>query len=461
MKSKRCRLFICFALALTVFAGARFAAAADDLFEELVTVTEDGFGVAWETAESGPTVLYYGDSPNDLQPWDDTGAPPSRHHLVVVTGLASDTLYYYSTTAPRRETVDNPFSPGQVRTLKTPPGEYLFSFATVNDTHVGETVAGLIVIGDFSLTPGFTWPDPNNPYWLFTNEQAVQQINALGADFVIHKGDVSSEAEEQQFIDAQTIFSALDAPIYYARGNHDRPQDDHDYFEEVLGITVTHSYFDHDPLRLIIMDTNDPLGLGDPADDQLAWLKTVLDDAQAQGLRAMIFAHQTFALKGGFPWSVDPADAKALAELLTNYPNFVGMFAGHSHRAKVNYVDQTAWVPYVETPATKEYPLGFAYYRVYEGGYVQSFYREACEDCLEWCSMTRGEYFGLAPWIMFGKTEDRNFTVIYPDDDTADDDSTPDDDNTSDDDAASDDDTIDDDATAPSGDNGDNSGCGC
>ena len=262
--------------------GSTEAAAGEVLFEELVTVTEDGFAVGWDTADSTPSVLYYGESADDLQPYEEPGAPTSNHHLVIITGLASDTEYYYS-TGPASAQLDasKEFSPGYVRTLAPPPGNYLFSFATVNDTHVGEDVAGLITIGDISLTPGFTWPDPDNPYWRFTNEQAVRQINAQDVDFVVHKGDVTSTAEESQYEDAKAIFGQLDAEIHYARGNHDRPHGDHDYFKEVLGIEETYYYFDNGPVRIVVMDTEDA-GSGVPSSGQIPWLKQVM--AQGGGI---------------------------------------------------------------------------------------------------------------------------------------------------------------------------------
>lgn len=431
-------------------------------YEELLSVSENGFAVAWKTDEPTLSILYYSADPDDLTPWEES-AELTAMHLVWVDDLEPDTTYFYSTsldTTPASAD-ENPFSPGWVHTQQAPPGNYLFSFVTLNDTHVGEETAGLIVIGGLVLTPGFTWDDPDRPYWLFTNEAAVATINELAPDFVIHKGDVTSTAEAEQFADAQAIFGELDADLYYARGNHDRPRDGHDYFKEVLGIDPTYYYFDHGPLRFIILDTNNELGSGDLSDEQFPWLADVLNDARDAGRRVMIFSHHTFALHGALAYAVNPADCRQFTELLANYPNFVGLFAGHSHRARLNFDDRTGWVPYVETPATKEYPQGFAFYRVYEGGYTQTFHRPPCAECLAWADLTRGEYYGLAPWLMLGDLYERNFVVRYPDyqptdDDAADDDAISDDDNDND----NGDDTPNGQSSAADSDR-DESGCGC
>lgn len=453
----RLAVLIGFAVVLT----APNALAAKVVFEELIGVGEDGFSVGWQTDEPAPTRLAFG--PLEFAPDDAIEIPGERtHHLIEVTGLDPDAVYFYRIEGADPATYDVAmWSPGWARTLRTPPGEFLFSFATVNDTHVGEDVAGLIRVGGLTLTPGFTWDDPDNPYWLFTNRSAVEGINATDAAFVIHKGDVTADADDWQYEDALDIFGELATPIYYARGNHDRIQHGEDYFQLILGITETDFWFDESGVRLVIVDSNDANGSGDVRDDQIDWLRGVLDEAESLALRVMIFAHHTFATDTPI-YSVNTSDALALTELLGGYDNIAGMFAGHSHRASVHFAAATGDLPYAETPATKEYPMGYCVIRVYEGGYTQTFHRSACDECLVWSAMTQDEYFGFAPFLQFGDTADRSFRYVYPDwreEDAADDDTA--DDDTTDDDAASDDDTATDIPAYGDDDDDDDDGCGC
>ncbi|MFH0963828.1 MAG: metallophosphoesterase [Planctomycetota bacterium] len=50
---------------------------------------------------------------------------------------------------------------------------------------------------------------------------AVKEINARGADFVVHCGDLTNDALDASFRLAGEILRTLDPPFYFAPGNHD------------------------------------------------------------------------------------------------------------------------------------------------------------------------------------------------------------------------------------------------
>lgn len=447
------RCLILIAPFVALYAAPAFAAKIT--YEELVSIGETSVGFGWQTDAPAPTTVFVGETPLEFEEYSLPGE--STEHYIEIEGLAPDTLYAYAVGAPGDWRDEQPWwwSPGSFRTLARPEGAYLFSFATVNDTHIGEEAAGLIAIGDFSLTPGFSWDDPDNPYWKFTNEEAVAEINDSDALFVVHKGDVTDDAEDWEYEAALDIYGALDMEIFFARGNHDRVQHGEDYFKQILGIADTSYFFDEGPIRFVIVDSNDGNGSGHVTESQRQWLRGVLEDAQTQGLAAMLFAHHTFS-PSNIINGMSGDDARAMVALVSEFDNVVAMFAGHSHRAAVLTERKTGALPYVETPATKEYPMGYTLYKVYEGGFTQTFHRASCEECLAWSSISRGEYFGYAPYLQLGMVAERNFSYAFPivpdathgtDDDDADDD-------------LSEDDTDDD--SAPHGsDDDDDEGCGC
>ncbi len=377
---------------------------------ELVTVSEQEAVFTWVTdARSNSFIHFETQSHEEIL---DVSGVPTRYHYAVIGGLVPDTIYTYRLRSGDMFAPVTERSPGVFRTLPRPPGEFLFDFATINDTHVGEEIAGLICIAGKCLGDGFASPWPEHPYWRFTNEAACAAINEIGPAFVIHKGDVSSEFQKQEFVTAKAIFDSLHMSYHVIRGNHDRPTErGDDYFKETFALESTYRFFTYMEHVFILLDSVEPhTGLPHIDDQQLQWLADVL--ASFPRHKVFIFLHHPVTDAARF-WSLVPSERLRLVELIARHGNVVGVFSGHSHRACVTADPMTGMLPFVETPSTKEYPGGFAYYRVHSGGYIQTFYRTSCEHCLPWFELTKGEYWGLAPRILFGRIQDRNFVYTY------------------------------------------------
>ena len=99
-------------------------------------------------------------------------------------------------------------------------GELLARVATVNDVHFGEMVCGHVDGMDawatFSVEPG----EP--PYPEIMNAGAVADIEAVGVDAVVVKGDLTSngtEAEYDRFL--QVYGDAFGERLLHVRGNHE------------------------------------------------------------------------------------------------------------------------------------------------------------------------------------------------------------------------------------------------
>jgi predicted phosphodiesterase len=376
--------------------------------EELVTVTDTSFVVTFTTDLEADTVVEYGTTPALGQ--RVRLEERTRFHRLEVTGLAAGTSYYYQTASGRARGTVTDQSSGEVVTLTPPPGELLFTFATLNDTHVGEEVAGLITGTDGTpLNEGFSWPDPQNPYWGFMNRAAVAAINASPAVLTVIKGDFSSAFTEAQLLDAKAIFDGLSAPYYPVRGNHDRQgEQPADYYRQVFGRDPTWYAFTHAGHRFIVLDSVDPAtGEATIAADEWAWLEAEV--AALAGERVFVFLHHPVL---GMQ-RLESADGDRLLDLLAGR-GVVGVFSGHTHGAAIFHDARLGDAPLVITPTSKEYPGGYALYRVYSGGYMQTFHRLDCGECREWIDLTRGEYFGTAPDLQLGKVEERNFVYVYP-----------------------------------------------
>jgi predicted phosphodiesterase len=399
------------------------------LNEELVTVTDSSIILTWTTDEPGNSVVLIGTTPEELNEFH-CNEPKTKWHYCEVTGLEPETTYYYRTKSGGVVGTPDEYSPGYVTTLRPPHGEFLFQFATMNDVHVGEEVAGLIIIGDQVLNEGFTWQDENNPYWLFMNNAAVKEINERGADFVIIKGDITSEHRKEEFEKAKEIFSLLTMPYFVLRGNHDRIDDDpENYYVNVfdlenyapLGNHYTidshgHFYisFDYKGIHFVGLDSADIDGGGKICDEELAWLQA--DLTMNQDKIALIFLHHPVVAQSGDVAGVagilnDSASREQFLRIISDNPQVKAVFSGHTHRNKVNYSDSAPGVVFAETGSTKEYPGGYTIYRVYSGGFMSNFYKSSCPECREWSDITRGEYdfLGGGQVVLFGELEDRNY----------------------------------------------------
>lgn len=403
------------------------------LNEELVTITDTSIILTWTTDEKGNSKVLIGTSPEELTEYDCREAE-TKYHYCEVNELISGTRYYYQTKSGDITGAPNECSPGYAETLSPPPGEFLFQFVTMNDVHVGEEVAGLIIIGDQVLNEGFTWTDENNPYWLFMNNAAVNEINERGADFVIIKGDITSDHRKEEFEKAKDIFSLLTMPYFVLRGNHDRIDNDpENYYVTVfdlqnyapLGNRYTidsHGHFfisfDYKNIHFIGLDSADIDGGGKICSKQLEWLQN--DMSMYSSKTTLIFLHHPVVAEPGDVAGVagllnDSASREQFLTLVSNNPQVKGVFSGHTHRNKVNYSSKATGVVFAETGSSKEYPGGYTIYKIYTGGFISNFYKTRCPECREWSEITRNEYdfLGGAQKILFGNLGDRNYIYTW------------------------------------------------
>jgi 3',5'-cyclic-AMP phosphodiesterase len=207
-------------------------------------------------------------------------------------------------------------------------------FVHISDTHFGPT-ADYARQGYRSL-----------PY----ARKVVEVINQLPVrpDFVIHTGDVVTHPDDDAYRLAAEVFAALEVPIYYVTGNHDRSADIHRFLpmapkEDCQPGTDTLSYtFEIRGNRFLVLDARgpdeiDPHGL--LPDQQLDVLRR---EAVPDGLPLSVFIHYP-ALPINSPWM----DANMLllngAEmhqaLLPARPRLRGVFHGHIHNSMQNFCD--------------------------------------------------------------------------------------------------------------------------
>lgn len=166
--------------------------------------------------------------------------------------------------------------------------------------------------------------------------KAVAKINAMSPqpDYVICTGDLTNRARPAQFEVFGAITSELKAPFFVIPGNHDDTPSLHRILPHLWrGGGDGHPGFvhDHDRTRLVFIDSTVP---GEPHGelslDRRDWLRDQLENGPDH---ILIFLHHP-PFETGIWWmdAIGASDGIAFEDLLKEFDNVRGVFAGHIHR---------------------------------------------------------------------------------------------------------------------------------
>jgi Icc protein len=321
-------------------------------------------------------------------------------HAVVHDGLAvrryddlePDTLYEFDGFA--------------FRTLPRPPGELLATFATVNDVHFGEVECG--IMDGLDLGPTFAVGDGEEPYPETMNRGAIHEIEQLGPDVVVVKGDLTSDGTDEQYRDFLEFYGeAFGDQLVVTRGNHDAKPGADFAAEPTQRVDLPGAI-------LAVLDTSvEDRATGHVTGEQLEWLHDLAADADRP---VYVFGHHHVwspdsGTRAEQYFGIDPDASVRLIEVVAARPAIRGYFAGHTHRNRVRHISISRDVPWVEVACVKDFPGAWAEYRVHEGGLEQVFHRISTPDALVWTEQTRQMFAGLYADYAFGELGDRCFTV--------------------------------------------------
>ncbi|GAA1914788.1 metallophosphoesterase [Streptantibioticus ferralitis] len=426
---------------------------------EVVTVTDTSAVITWFTGSKAEvdrygapapvptdTELLLGEpgNPGSLRTvLHDTG--PTAFHYAEVHGLEPGRTYAFmgrsAGQAAQQSMLQFPGSggsmdaPGVFTTLVPPPGRYLFTVALCNDLHMGEQTSGIIV-GDWP--PSFQQDPGLPPYPEVMLGALLDDLRKpdRGADVLLVAGDLTAEAKPRDVARVRQLldgWGTLNRDYFVARGNHDRPHVGPDY----AGCAPVPSAADHHDcwgdafpyrrqtlsshevggLRVIGLDTTMLDAAGGTLDEsQLADLQHVLRHDRDRP--TLLFGHHPVTFESavttaaGPAFDLDQGKARKLEALYHRTPGVFFHHAGHTHRNKRTFAQESQAVEFLEVAATKEYPGGYALVRCHTGGYQVNFYKTRSELARRWSQRTRAEYFGAWPHYTLGTAADRNHTVL-------------------------------------------------
>jgi len=429
---------------------------------EAVTVTDTSVIITWFTGSAAETGAYGQPAPVAADTELRLGEPgrpgtlrtvmhettPTPYHYAEVTGLQPGRTYAYQARSAGRAAVQTSLQfpgthgsidlPGTVTTLATPPGRYLFTLALATDTHIGETVSGIIA---------GNWPrafrqDPGLPPYpelmlgaLLGDLRAANHAGAHPAALLV-AGDITAEAAPKDVARARQLLDGwgeLGSDYFVVRGNHDRPHvgalhetgtpvpgapDHHDCWGDVFGYPRQQlSCSEVGGLRIVGLDTtclDAPSGTLDPT--QLAKLHELLSGEPDRP--TVVFGHHPVTYESAVTTAAGPGfdleqvRARQLEALYARAPGVFLHAAGHTHRNKRTEAPGVPGAEFLEIASVKEYPGGYCLLRVYSGGYMVNFYKTSADLARQWSQRTRAEYFGILPHYALGTIADRNHTVV-------------------------------------------------
>ncbi len=425
---------------------------------EVVTVTDTSVIITWFTGSAGESDSYGQPVPVPADTELLLGEPgrpatlrtvlhdatPTPHHYAEVTGLEPGRAYAYVARSAGQAAAQTSLQfpgrhgsldvPGVVTTLATPPGRYLFTVALAADTHVGETVSGLVAAN---------WPqafrqDAGLPP--YTEVMLTGMLDDLRRQphrpaALIVAGDITAEATPWQVARARELMDGwgrLGTDYFVVRGNHDRPRtgaayaagtpvsgasDHHDCWGDVFGYPRQQlSVHELGGLRIIGLDTTTMDAASGTLDDrQLGDLRDVLmadpDRPTLMCGHHPVTYDSAVTTAAGPGFNLDEAKARQLETLYARSPGVFLHHAGHTHRNKVTAAIGAGDTEFLEVAAVKEYPGGYSLLRLHTGGYLVSFYKSRADLARRWSQRTRAEYFGIFPHYALGTIADRNHTV--------------------------------------------------
>lgn len=290
-----------------------------------------------------------------------------------------------------------------IRTMRRPPGELRSRIATVNDLHLGETVAG--IIGDGGPGPLLSAEPGEAPYPEVTNRAAADEIAATTPDLVVAKGDLTDAGRAEELALFHDIWVDRFAErMVWIPGNHD--------MSGLLACAPV-AVRDLPGVRVVVVDTARPRQSGGDLDgDQI----DAIDDACAgTDEPVMIFAHHPLhgpwlESSDGPSFLLQPDPSERVTEICRRRPNVLGWFAGHTHRNLRRTIDGSAAVA-VEVASVKEFPGAWAEYKVFDGGVVQVVHRVQEPAAVAWCERTRSLFRGFFASFALGSLDDRCFVL--------------------------------------------------
>jgi predicted phosphodiesterase len=279
-------------------------------------------------------------------------------------------------------------------------------FATANDVHFGETVCGHVEGGtSFEV---FHSEEGEAPYPEVMSAAVVADIATCSPAAVVVKGDLTDDGVDEDYARFLDVWGgAFGTRLVHVRGNHDC------FRGQTFAAWPCQSRA-LDGVTLALLDTSRAHHASGFVDsDQLAWLDEL---GRTTHQPVVVLGHHPVWNPGRDQRSesfqgIAPDDSAALVEVMARRPALCCYLAGHTHR---NLRQTIGGIPFVEIACVKDFPGGWAEYRVHERGIAQVFHRASSRAAIAWAERTRAMFAGFYGAYAMGSLADRSFVIETP-----------------------------------------------
>lgn len=233
----------------------------------------------------------------------------------------------------------------------------LLRFAHISDTHLtpgdrtemrvehySPRVMALIRASALARNPdGVTHEPPSVPPSVAT-KKVIDEIHRLpfALDFVLHTGDIMTDATVDEYLYTKDVFSALKYPIYYIPGNHDNSEGIQRNLVGVETVKPTYDYVvEINGMQLVCVDSaSSGVDHGGKLNDaQLTWLDALCSANSDQPMIVAIH-HHIRKFDSHFIDFFGTANGDDIHAILRKAGSRLrGVFSGHIHQAIDIYDD--------------------------------------------------------------------------------------------------------------------------
>ena len=239
-------------------------------------------------------------------------------------------------------------------------------------------------------------------------DDAISQLNSYqDLDYIMFTGDLIDKSFEKELRAVLPHLEKLNAPWYFAFGNHDRCVGG--YLTTLVYLDMLRNsnpnfkfkkaYYSFVPkkhFKVIVLDdiiTDEITSNGYIDEEQYKWLKKELDSSKSDTV--LIYMHVPIIEPFTSP-NHKLRNAGAVKSLIESYKNPIGVFQGHYHAAKITQHNN---VLYVSSPALVSYPNAFRVVTV-------TNHKDKVTFDFEWKETNEKVIQKMAKMLVFG-------TVIY------------------------------------------------
>jgi hypothetical protein len=170
--------------------------------------------------------------------------------------------------------------------------------------------------------------------------------------------------------------------------------------------------------RLVLVDTVDHGKTpGVLPEERLIWLEEALAETRETDVPTLILGHhQPVPPEFGqsFPNNIgiDPDHSLRFFELIGRNPQVRAVLVGHTHRNRVRTHTLSGNTPFIEVGCVKDYPGGYAHYRLYEDGHLrQEVRRISSPRALAHSSFCRDFFNGGYRQFALGELHERSLVI--------------------------------------------------